>query len=215
MSICGIDILYYHYQYNYMEKSDCDNVCRKNNSIWIKGIINTDTENMFWNYANEISGQSYEQVYIYIDSYGGNCDASLGITNRIKYFRNQGIVTICFAGNNVMSSAIFPYTMCDIRYSRNNSSFLIHPAYYAKPDNDNKDNKHKQLKLMNLNSHLFSLIYRNTLYFFPRNCPNCFLENTVKNKPNIFYEKLRKIYENEETTNPYEMILFGLVDYII
>ena len=63
---------------------------------------------------------------------------------------------------------------------------------------------------MNLNSHLFSLIYRNSLYFFPQNCPNCFLE-----KPNIFYEKLRKIYETEEASSPYEMILFGLVDYII
>jgi hypothetical protein len=208
-TICGINNpnRHYHYEYNYMEKSDCDNVCRKNNSIWIKGGISNDTENMFWNYANKISERSYDSVYIYIDSYGGDCDASLGIAYRIKYFRNQGILTVCFAGNSVMSGAIFPYTTCDIRYSRNNSLFLIHPAYYAKPD---KDNKLDQLKLINLNNHLFSLIYINSIYFFPQNCPNCFIENA-----NIFYKKLRKIYQTEEITNPYEMVLLGLVDYVI
>ena len=215
-------------QYTYMENIICNSVCKINNSIWIKGMIDARVEEIFWNYANEISGQnSYEDVFIFIDSYGGITSSFIGITHRIRYFHNQGINTICFAGNNVMSGAVFPYTVCDTRYSRTTSSFLIHPAYYIERDehyDNDKNNKYPQFKLNNLNDYLFSLLYIHSIYFFPKNCSyintnrtnhNCIIENTVRNNPSLFYNRLKEIYKTEDITTPDEMAILGLIDYIL
>lgn len=82
----------------------------------------------------QASGQS-GNVYIYLDSPGGDFNAAKWFVAKFEHLRAKGKQIHCYAGNLVASAAFYIYLHCDQRYAIPTSKLFPHKIHilYREP----------------------------------------------------------------------------------
>jgi hypothetical protein len=210
--------------------------CQASNEIIFRGEITKEKAEKFANCAdifmanrNKLNGND---LYIYIDSYGGDAAASDKMVNTIAYMNNRDVKTFCFSGSMIASGASKVFFSCDVRMTKINTKFLIHHGVYTdadiwkRSDAENKFNKlrldifngfmyYRYLKMFHIKLYKSSDINvcRNIIVF---ECTNYYSEygKNIGNYGEMIQNEIKRIYDSGIISASYDMLKLGLVDQI-
>jgi len=97
---------------------------KKDNFVTLRETIDQDSSSKLLSKLNVIESK-YEQIYLYINSPGGEVMAGLEIINYIKSLQQRSKIVTCIA-HNAMSMAFVIFQYCSQRYILYSSTLMQH-----------------------------------------------------------------------------------------
>ncbi len=164
----------------------------KDRIIFLSGEINDELANSVIAELLYLDSQSNDDIYLYINSPGGEITAGLAIYDTMNYIKSD-VSTICVGIAASMGAFILLSGTKGKRYSLENSEIMIHqPIGGVKGQaTEIKIAAERILKIKNK------------------------LNKIISKKTNISLKKIEKDTDRDSYLEPYEAIKYGIIDKII
>lgn len=137
-----------------------DSIDIENRRIRLSGSIDNDQLDIIFAAIRRMVDSNTDDIYVYINSYGGDIYDAFGIYDILRACKNVNIHTT--VSGKAMSAAAIIFLAGDYRYCSPNSRFMIHEVSDEDIEGKNHDVQNAAAELKEVNNRMIKLISERT-----------------------------------------------------